>query len=78
MSKEHTEQVLRKRRLIAKHRADLATLLDQCPHDEVVSKSYYSSGGYLDKSYVELWDECTLCGHVTNKRLDPHHQGSFG
>ncbi len=78
MSTEHTQQVLRKRKLIAKHQQELSKLLVKCPHDEVVSKSYYFRGGYLDKSYIELWDECTLCGHRTNKRDDPNHHGSFG
>ena len=77
---ELERKLARKQKLIAKHQQELKDLLATCTHpeDKIVEKSYYFPGGYYDKSYVERWRQCTICGECSERTLDKNHYGSYG
>ena len=51
----------------------MALLLNDCPHTELVPKSYYFSGSYTDQSYTDKWDECVCCGKRFNETTRTHN-----
>mgnify|MGYP001768623942 CR=1 FL=1 len=76
---EFEKKIERKRKLIAKHREELEALLSTCEHpeDKIIEKSHYYPGGYYDRSYVELWRECTICGKTSERVRDKSYVGSY-
>lgn len=56
------EKIEKKKQLIAKHSADLKSLLQACPHEELELKESYFEGSYYDKAYTDSWSQCKLCG----------------
>lgn len=74
----YKKKIDKKRKLIKKHNLELNKLLDECTHEEIEPKSYYYSGSYYDRSYVELWNQCRVCGKCSEKSRDENHQGSYG
>jgi len=55
----------------------IEALLDTCPHEEIVEESSYYPGGYLDTSYVMLWNKCTFCGKTSEPVRDKNHHGTY-
>jgi hypothetical protein len=41
----------------------------KCPHTEMVPKSTYIPGGYLNQSENITWTECTVCGYKTERKV---------
>lgn len=76
---ELERKLARKRKMIAKHQQELKDLLATCTHpeDKIIEKSFYFPGGYYDRSYVENWRECTICGEKSERVRDKNYQGSF-
>ena len=66
------KQVEQKRKLIARHTADLKTLLLHCTHEEVTEKSKYFPGSYYDTAHTEYWNECVVCHKTFNKHYSDH------
>lgn len=54
--------VEKKKKLLAKHSADLKKLLNKCPHEELELKESYFEGSYYDKASTDRWYQCKLCG----------------
>ncbi len=74
------KKIARKRKLISKHREELEVLLKTCEHpeDKIVEKSFYFPGSYYDRSFIENWRECTVCGEKSERVRDKTHHGSYG
>ena len=63
--KEIDKQISR----LSKERSELhSRLKTSCTHPTTFRNSQYVEGGYLDRSYTEVWDECTICGYKMNKK----------
>ena len=69
-------QIKRKMKIVAKHQMLLQDLKSQCPHEEVVAKESYVSGGYLNTGETSYWNECTLCGK--RSEITRKSDGMFG
>jgi hypothetical protein len=39
-----------------------------CPHDDLVDKKSYMSGGYDYYDVSEYWKQCQVCGHKIDYR----------
>lgn len=55
----------------------LKQLRARCDHDgTVVEKSSYFPGGYLNTSYTDYWNECSVCGSRSEVQTKDH--GHYG
>lgn len=69
-------KIEQKRKLIAKHSADLASLLKACTHEELETRTSYFEGSYYDRASTDTWEQCKLCGKRFNERTkDPSWYG---
>lgn len=54
---------------LSKERSELHNKLrTNCTHPTTFRNNRYVEGGYWDRSYSEVWDECTICGHRMNMK----------
>lgn len=74
---ELKKKVASKRKLIAKHNAELMELLKTCTHEGCVEqKSSYFGGSYYDHAYTRYWNQCTFCGERGPETVKEH--GYYG
>jgi hypothetical protein len=66
-------KVSHKKKLIKKHRDELNKLLSTCTHENKTSQWKYYSGNYNDRAETHYWDECDICGDITNHRIVTHN-----
>lgn len=69
------EQLInRKHKIIEKHNRELRQLLSQCNHEGYTEqKQSYYEGSYYDKAYTAYWNQCKLCGKMSERVYDRHH-----
>jgi len=65
---ELSKLVAKKRKLIAKHQADITKLFMSCTH-EYINMEDYCGGGFDYTSTTTTWKQCTLCKHVIDKKV---------
>jgi hypothetical protein len=71
------QKVTAKRKLIAKHTAELMELLKTCTHEgHVEQKSSYFGGSYNDHAYTRYWNQCMFCGERGPETVKDH--GYYG
>jgi len=66
------QTIERKRKLIDKHKSELAFLLKSCTHERVEEKSRYFSGSYYDHAHTTYWNECMICGAKSEDTVKEH------
>lgn len=72
MMQTYAQKLLRKQRLVQKHKLELDALLADCPHDEIVERSRYFEGSYYDRASTDRWNECLLCGKRSEVTTETH------